>query len=42
MNEHSILLHKTLLRTVKAAIAAWETWLKAQIDGNVGDFSKQK
>jgi hypothetical protein len=42
VREHDILLHKTLLRTLKAAIAAWETWLKVHIEDNVGEFSKKK
>lgn len=42
MNETSILLHKTLLRAAKAAIAAWEEWLKSHIKGSVGDFNPQK
>jgi len=30
MNPTTIELHRSLLRAVKAAIAAWERWLHAQ------------
>jgi hypothetical protein len=30
MSPSTRLLHETLLRTVKAAVAAWEAWLKSQ------------
>lgn len=33
MNSVTIELHRSLLRAVKAAIAAWERWLSAQEGG---------